>query len=845
MNRYGQTVCLNMIVKNEAPVIARCLASVRPLIDSWVIVDTGSADGTQEIVRRQLADLPGELIERPWRDFAGNRTEALQHARGRADYVFVIDADEVLALDPGFELPRLTADVYLVEMALGGCTYPRRQLVRDALPWRYEGVLHEYIVCEEAGAEAELKGIRTIPYQDGSRSRDPNTYRRDALRLEEALIDDPDNARYVFYLAQSYRDARDPESALRHYRRRAEMPGWREETWHSLYQIALIEESLERPWSEVLEAYLAAFELVPDRAEPLFRIGLHYQRRREHALSHTFFGRAMQIPAPAGDRLFVERPVYDYLLAVEYAVAAFYVGDHEAAIATNNELLGSERLPEAAVPQVVVNRRFSLDTRHPRRPGAAVGRVLAVTTVRDPGPELEDHVAALLEQDDEDFQVVVVDQGSAVAVASRLPEDPRLRVVCLDAPRPPAAVLAEHVVGECAPDDVVVPLPPGHSLALPSVLAAVRTAFQDAGCALLYAPHGGPNGQLGAAQPAASAAEHDARGPALAGDSTLCFRASLHAEAATAAAAAPDRDALWRAAAFARTRFLDAAITAPTRPSPARRPAAAVAPVAATNGERPPTISCLMVTRDRLALAQSAIRCYGDQTYPERELIVVSEGDRDYRTALERYIDQHAIKGARVVRAQPGATLGELRNRTLDEAAGAIVCQWDDDDCSHPNRLTEQSQAMQHERADACFLIDHLQYLEHDRLIFWIDWTMSGALTDEWQLFPGTVMMRRDERFRYPEAGPYSTRGEDSVMVDQLWHNVPVARVGGMGHLYLYQYHGRNTFSREHHLHITSCAGTNERIEAMGEKIREAIHYYPVPKPIPVLGASGPAFVVG
>ena len=272
MNRYGQTVCLNMIVKDEAPVIARCLTSVRPLIDSWVIVDTGSTDGTQEIVRDVLADLPGELIERPWRDFGSNRTEALQQARGRADYVFVIDADEVLELDADFRLPRLTADVYIVTIALDRWTYPRRQLVRDALPWRYEGVLHEYIVCEQARSEAELKGIRTIPYQDGSRSRDPNTYRRDALCLEEALIDDPDNSRYVFYLAQSYRDARDPESALRHYQRRAEMPGWREETWYALYQIALVKEALEHPWPEVLEAYLEAFELVPDRAEPLFRI---------------------------------------------------------------------------------------------------------------------------------------------------------------------------------------------------------------------------------------------------------------------------------------------------------------------------------------------------------------------------------------------------------------------------------------------------------------------------------------------------------------------------------------------------------------------------------------------
>jgi glycosyltransferase involved in cell wall biosynthesis len=818
---------------------------VRPLVDSWSIVDTGSTDGTQEIVREVLADLPGELVERPWRDFGTNRTEALQLARGRADYVFVIDADEVVEMDADFSLPRLTADSYVVTIALDGCTSPRRQLVRNALPWRYEGVLDEYIVCEQARSEAELKAIRTIPHQDGARSRDPSTHRRDALCLEEALIDDPGNSRYVSSLAKSYRDAGDLESALRHYRRRAEMPGWREETWYALYQIALVREALEHPWPEVLEAYLEAFELAPDRAEPLFRIGLRYQHHGRHALAHTFLARAMQIPPPGKKRFYVERPVYDYLLGIEYAVAASSVGDHAAAVATNNELLRSGRLPAGAASHVVVNRRFSLSARHPRDLGATVGRVVVVTTVRDPGPELEGAIAALLEQDDEDFQVVVIDEGSAVAVASRLGEDPQLRVVRLDVPRPLPAVLAEHVVGECAPDDVVVPLPPGHALAEPRALAAVRRAFEDVGCALLYAPHTGPDREPGAAQPAASAAEHDERGPALAAESTLCFRASLHAEAAAGAETAPDRDALWRTAGFTRTRFLDDAITAPPRPARRRRPAISVGDVSGMSGERPPAISCLMVTRDRLALAKRAIRCFGDQTHSERELIVVSEGERDYRTALERYIDQQAIAHARVVRAEPGTTLGRLRNMTLDEAAGPIVCQWDDDDCSHPHRLAEQWEAMEQEGADACFLIDHLQYIEQERLIFWIDWTMSGALTDEWQLFPGTVMMRRDERFRYPEAGPYSTRGEDSVMVDQLWHNVHVARVGGMGHLYLYHYHGRNTFSRDHHMHITSCAGTNERIEAMADKIREAVNYYPVPKPIPVLGASGPVFVVG
>src|SRR5260370_33462938 len=106
------TICLNMIVKNETPVITRCLASVRPFVDYWVIVDTGSTDGTQDIIRAALACIPGELHERPWRDFAHNRNEALELARDKGDYLLFIDADDRLRAPDGFGWPDLVQDAY-------------------------------------------------------------------------------------------------------------------------------------------------------------------------------------------------------------------------------------------------------------------------------------------------------------------------------------------------------------------------------------------------------------------------------------------------------------------------------------------------------------------------------------------------------------------------------------------------------------------------------------------------------------------------------------------------------------------------------------------------------------
>lgn len=69
-------------------------------------------------------------------------------------------------------------------------------------------------------------------YTDSARSQ-AEKFAADAAVLEAALIDEPDNERYVFYLAQSHRDSRQPQAALARYHQPATMGRWVEEAWYS------------------------------------------------------------------------------------------------------------------------------------------------------------------------------------------------------------------------------------------------------------------------------------------------------------------------------------------------------------------------------------------------------------------------------------------------------------------------------------------------------------------------------------------------------------------------------------------------------------------------------------
>lgn len=356
-------ICLSMIVKNEAAVIERCLRSVKPYIHAWAIADTGSTDGTQDVVRAFLADLPGELIERPWVDFATNRNDALELAKRYGDYALIIDADDTLSVDANFTWPSLDAVGYMIEIHDSGNThYWRVACPRLDADWHWRGVLHEALCVPTHVSTPHLAGLRIQRiHNDGARSQQSpvEKFTRDAQILRRALIDEPDNARYRFYLAQSLRDAGDMPGAIADYEKRVTMGGWREEVYFSLLQVAVLKERMAAPYPEVVAAYLDAHDSRPSRAEAPCELARYFRLNTRWNLARQF-ARIAATLQPSDDVLFIDRSVGDWRAKDELSIAAYWCGDYAESARLCRELLADAGLPADQQERVQTNLNFSL-----------------------------------------------------------------------------------------------------------------------------------------------------------------------------------------------------------------------------------------------------------------------------------------------------------------------------------------------------------------------------------------------------------------------------------------------------------------------------------------------------
>lgn len=350
-------LAVGMIVKNESKVIERCLNSIKDIVDILIISDTGSTDNTIEIIKNFCTKnkIKFEIYRNEWKNFGTNRTELLRISKNKSDYLLLLDADESVVLN-NFKKETLCAPGYHLRYS-GNLDYAQVLLINNRLSWKYFGVTHEYIALEENENVfiENLDSIKMVSYNDGSNR--VNKFQRDIELLEQGIKDEPNNARYYFYLANSYRDSGDYKKAIEMYQKRISLGGWEEEIFYSYYQIGVCQEMFGNSY-DAKDAYLEAFEFRPTRAEPLYRLSVLCRNLREYQQAYLYSNKGLEISYPK-DLLFIDKSVYDYLLLFERSIAAYYIGDYKLAYDDSKTLLSKEYVSPSIKNQTRINIRFS------------------------------------------------------------------------------------------------------------------------------------------------------------------------------------------------------------------------------------------------------------------------------------------------------------------------------------------------------------------------------------------------------------------------------------------------------------------------------------------------------
>lgn len=268
------------------------------------------------------------------------------------------------------------------------------------------------------------------------------------------------------------------------------------------------------------------------------------------------------------------------------------------------------------------------------------------------------------------------------------------------------------------------------------------------------------------------------------------------------------------------------------------------------SSENLPKISCLMVTaNNRFETFKLSFSCYAQQTYPNKELVIVTDASKEYQQKLADYVSDR--DDVRLIFLDGSYTLGALRNISVALSFGEVFVQWDDDDFNAPDRLAIQySFLARHSRAKVCFLSDQLHYYFNNKFLFWEDWAQycSDGLK-QFSLIPGTIMAYKKDFFnKYPSAGNYCSAGEDSILTSALCENdvydKEVVLLSGCGYMQVYSYHGNNVWDLEHHMRISRNRSVGcDHVLKNRDRICSTIDYLKLGGTIKIMGREGLAFI--
>ena len=216
---------LAMIVKNEARCLARCLQSVREIVDEIVIADTGSTDDTIKIA----GDFGSKISHFDWADdFSAARNFALDRASG--DWILALDADEYASEALGAEIREFIQNQRAIgrlkivsDFRRNGNTLRSQSFVSRLFPRgaRFQGRIHEQLV-----SELPRLNLRGELWHDGYLETQKSD--RNIKLLLAELEREPDGAYLLYQLAVEYTSQDQVENAFQSLQKAFARMKWNE-----------------------------------------------------------------------------------------------------------------------------------------------------------------------------------------------------------------------------------------------------------------------------------------------------------------------------------------------------------------------------------------------------------------------------------------------------------------------------------------------------------------------------------------------------------------------------------------------------------------------------------------
>ena len=316
------SLTLIAIVKNEAWNLASVLRSAKPHIDAWCIMDTGSTDGTQDVIRAELSDVPGDLIEEPFVDHSTTRNRLIQaaHERFHNSFVLLMAGTEILVGGEKLRSAMRARQVaYSIEMRRGNLVYPLNRVFDPRAGWHFVGRTHEVLLGPPVIAP-RVAGCHIL-YGGGKNKH--ASWLKDLELLALDMLEKPQDGRPFYYYAQTLMCLGRDAEALAAFRKRLVMGGWYEERYvSSLYAGRLAVKLGLDP----LPFWRQACEIDPARAEAFFELS-QYHHSHEAFLESYLLAKEAGRKTLSADKLFVEPDIYRWKAPDLVATHAYRFGE--------------------------------------------------------------------------------------------------------------------------------------------------------------------------------------------------------------------------------------------------------------------------------------------------------------------------------------------------------------------------------------------------------------------------------------------------------------------------------------------------------------------------------------